>query len=73
MKAIEEQFTLQGNQAKLYDANIKVALARVGILEKENIGTKRYQSYPVSEHVTESKSIALGTALPRRPTKRGRD
>ena len=36
MKTIEEQITLQGNQAKLYDANIKVALARVGILEKEN-------------------------------------
>ena len=36
MKTIEEQITLQGNQAKLYDTNIKVALARVGILEKEN-------------------------------------
>ena len=36
MKAIEEQITLHGNQAKLYDANIKVALSRIGILEKEN-------------------------------------
>ena len=36
MKGVEEQITLQGNQAKLYDANIKIALARVGILEKEN-------------------------------------
>ena len=36
MKGIEEQVTLQGNQSKLYDANIKTALARVGILEKEN-------------------------------------
>ena len=35
MKGVEEQITLQGNQAKLYDANIKIALARVGILEKE--------------------------------------
>ena len=36
MKTIEEQITLQGNQAELYDANTKIALARVGILEKEN-------------------------------------
>ena len=36
MKGVEEQITLQGNQVKLYDANIKIALARVGILEKEN-------------------------------------
>ena len=36
MKGVEEQITLQGNQAKLYDPNIKIALARVGILEKEN-------------------------------------
>ena len=36
MKGVEEQITLQGNQAKLYNANIKIALARVGILEKEN-------------------------------------
>ena len=35
MKGVKEQITLQGNQAKLYDANIKIALARVGILEKE--------------------------------------
>ena len=36
MKGVEEQITLQGNQAELYDANTKIALARVGILEKEN-------------------------------------
>ena len=36
MRAIEEQITLQGNQAKLHEANLKVALSRVGILEKEN-------------------------------------
>ena len=36
MKGVEEQITLQGNQAELYDAIIKIALARVGILEKEN-------------------------------------
>ena len=36
MKSVEEQITLQGNQAKLYNANIKIALARIGILEKEN-------------------------------------
>ena len=36
MKGVEEQITLHGNQSKLYDANIKIALARVGILEKEN-------------------------------------
>ena len=36
MKGVEEQITLQGNQSKLYDANIKIALARIGILEKAN-------------------------------------
>ena len=36
MKGVEEQITLQSNQAELYDATIKIALARVGILEKEN-------------------------------------
>ena len=36
MKGVEEQITLQGNQSKPYDANIKIALARIGILEKAN-------------------------------------
>ena len=36
MRGVEEQITLQGNQAELYDTNTKIALARVGILEKEN-------------------------------------
>ena len=36
MRAIEEQITLQGNQAKLHKANMKVVLSRVGLLEKEN-------------------------------------
>ena len=51
MKTIEEQITLQGNQAKLYDANIKVALSRVGILEKENGILTSEPSYVRAHHL----------------------